>query len=136
MIQNYTQARHWWLTPVILAIQEAVIRRIVVPSQPRQINSSWDSILKKSHHKKKDWWSGSRYRPWVKTPVLEKKKKKKERKKITLRKLLTQFAHRRFWEVLTFKDWLGNGSPPSEGMPNRQDSMCSVVICTYFLIEF
>jgi hypothetical protein len=29
--------RHWWLTPVILAIQEAEIRRITVQSQPRQI---------------------------------------------------------------------------------------------------
>jgi hypothetical protein len=28
---------HWWLMPVILAIQEAEIRRIVVRSQPRQI---------------------------------------------------------------------------------------------------
>jgi hypothetical protein len=30
-------ARHWWLMPVILAIQEAEIRRIVFRSQPRQI---------------------------------------------------------------------------------------------------
>jgi hypothetical protein len=27
-------ARHQWLTPVILATQEAEIRRIVIPSQP------------------------------------------------------------------------------------------------------
>jgi hypothetical protein len=27
---------HWWLTPVILAIQEAEIRRVTVRSQPRQ----------------------------------------------------------------------------------------------------
>jgi hypothetical protein len=26
--------RHWWLTPVILATQEAEIRRIVVQSSP------------------------------------------------------------------------------------------------------
>jgi hypothetical protein len=30
-------ARYWWLTPVILATQEAEIRRIMVRSQPRQI---------------------------------------------------------------------------------------------------
>jgi hypothetical protein len=29
-------ARHWWLTPVILAMQEAEIRKIVVQSQPRE----------------------------------------------------------------------------------------------------
>jgi hypothetical protein len=27
----------WWLTPIILAIQEAEIRRIAVQSQPRKI---------------------------------------------------------------------------------------------------
>jgi hypothetical protein len=31
------KARCWWLTPVILVTQEAEIRRITVPSQPRQI---------------------------------------------------------------------------------------------------
>jgi hypothetical protein len=29
--------RHWWLTPVILATQEADVRRIMVRRQPRQI---------------------------------------------------------------------------------------------------
>jgi hypothetical protein len=35
--KNSTRARCWWLTPVILATQEAEIRRIGVPSQPGQI---------------------------------------------------------------------------------------------------
>jgi hypothetical protein len=38
-------ARHWWLTPVILATQEAEIRRIMVGSQPGQI--VLETLLKK-----------------------------------------------------------------------------------------
>jgi hypothetical protein len=40
------------LTPVILATQEAEIRRIVVPSQPEQI-VPWDPILKDPSHTKR-----------------------------------------------------------------------------------
>jgi hypothetical protein len=40
---------HWWFTPVILAAQEAEIRRIMVQNQPGQI----DPILKKTHHKER-----------------------------------------------------------------------------------
>jgi hypothetical protein len=43
--------------PVILATQEADIRKIVVPSQPRE-NSSQALIMKKPITKE-DWWSGS-----------------------------------------------------------------------------
>jgi hypothetical protein len=45
-----TQARHQWLLPVILAIQEAEIRRIEVQSQPRKI--VWETYLENTHHKK------------------------------------------------------------------------------------
>jgi hypothetical protein len=31
------KTRPWWLTPVIIATQEAEIRRIAIQSQPRQI---------------------------------------------------------------------------------------------------
>jgi hypothetical protein len=30
---------------------------------------------------KEGWWNGSRCRPWVQTPVLQKKKKKKKERK-------------------------------------------------------
>jgi hypothetical protein len=36
-LQEYILARHWWLIPVILATQDAEIRRITVQSQPGQI---------------------------------------------------------------------------------------------------
>jgi hypothetical protein len=45
------------LTPIILATQEAEIRRITVRSQP-WANSSWDPIPKK-RTPKISWWSGS-----------------------------------------------------------------------------
>jgi hypothetical protein len=35
--EEYTQAGHRWLMPAILATQEAEIRRVLVPSQPREI---------------------------------------------------------------------------------------------------
>jgi hypothetical protein len=40
-------AEHWWLTPIILASQEAVTRRIMVSSQPRFIRP----YLKHTQHK-------------------------------------------------------------------------------------
>jgi hypothetical protein len=39
------EAQHWWLTLVIIATQEAEIRRVIAQSQP-QSNSSWDLMLK------------------------------------------------------------------------------------------
>jgi hypothetical protein len=41
---------HWWLMPVILATQEAEIRRIVAPSQPRK--TALETILKQPFTKK------------------------------------------------------------------------------------
>jgi hypothetical protein len=50
-----------WLTPVILATQEAEIRRITVRSQPGKIVLR-DTILKEPFTKK-GWWSALGYRP-------------------------------------------------------------------------
>jgi hypothetical protein len=57
--------------------------QIVLKPKPAWTNSSKAHILKKNPNKKKDWWSGSRCRPQVKTLIWKKKKKKKkkERKK-------------------------------------------------------
>jgi hypothetical protein len=60
-LKKIIKARYWWLTPVILATQDAEIRKTAVPSQPGQ-NSFRDPILK-ILNTKKGWWSGSRYRP-------------------------------------------------------------------------
>jgi hypothetical protein len=42
------KAGHWWLTPVILAVQETEIRRIMVQSQPGQIVRK--RLSQKIHH--------------------------------------------------------------------------------------
>jgi hypothetical protein len=55
-IQEWSLARHWWLTPVILATQEAEIRRIVVQSQPGQIVCKTQS--QNTHEK--GWQNGSK----------------------------------------------------------------------------
>jgi hypothetical protein len=47
---NQFLAGCWWLTPVILATQEAEIQRIAIQSQPRQIIHK--TISKKIYHKK------------------------------------------------------------------------------------
>jgi hypothetical protein len=49
----------WWLTPVILAIQEAEIRRITVQNQSRQTVPN-TLTSKKKKITKKGWWSGLR----------------------------------------------------------------------------
>jgi hypothetical protein len=61
-LRKSIRARYQWLTPVILAAQEAEIRKIVVQSQPGQRVQETLS-QKKKPFTKKGWWSGSRCRP-------------------------------------------------------------------------
>jgi hypothetical protein len=51
-LAKFTILARWCLTPIILATQEAHIRRITVQNQP-QANSSWDPISKNPITKKK-----------------------------------------------------------------------------------
>jgi hypothetical protein len=51
LIKENVSARGLWLMPIILATQEAEIRRIMVQSQPGQIVPQVP-IWKKTHHKK------------------------------------------------------------------------------------
>jgi hypothetical protein len=64
-------ARSQWLTPVILATQEAEIRRMAVRSLPGQIVLETLSRGKKKITKK-GWWSSSRCWSWVQTPAPQK----------------------------------------------------------------
>jgi hypothetical protein len=52
VLKSMCCAGHQWLTPVILATQEAEIKRITVRSQPREIGQR-DPISKKPFTKKK-----------------------------------------------------------------------------------
>jgi hypothetical protein len=45
-------ARHWWLTPIILATHEAEIRRITVSLESARANSSQYLISKKTSQKR------------------------------------------------------------------------------------
>jgi hypothetical protein len=56
------------------SIQKTEIRKIMVWSQPRQIVPK--ILSQKKPFTKKSWWSGSRCRPWIQTPILQNKKGK------------------------------------------------------------
>jgi hypothetical protein len=55
-VQNGSLAGRQWLTTVILATQEAEIRRIMVCGlKPAWANSLWDPISEKKKSQKKGW---------------------------------------------------------------------------------
>jgi hypothetical protein len=58
-IEITPESGHWWLTSVILASQEAEIRRIMVQSQPKQ--TVCKTLPQKIPITKKGWWS--KYEP-------------------------------------------------------------------------
>jgi hypothetical protein len=68
---------------VILAIQEAEIRRIRVQSQP-QANSSQDPILKKNNHKKRTGGVAQSVGPEFTCQYCKEKKKRRTQEKIGL----------------------------------------------------
>jgi hypothetical protein len=75
------EARCWWLTPIILATQEAEIRRMV-RSQPRQIvHKPLSQKRIKSHHKKMAGGVAQGVAPEFKSQYRQKKKKKKKTNK-------------------------------------------------------
>jgi hypothetical protein len=65
-------AGRWWLTPVILAAQEAEIIRITVQSQPRQIVH--EILSQKSHHKERAGGVAQSVGPEFKPQYCKKKK--------------------------------------------------------------
>jgi hypothetical protein len=78
---GYTLARHWWLTPVILATQEDG------GLNPGWANSSQDSIAKKPFTKKRASGVAQGVGPQLKPQYHKKKKKKPQRmKKLEKRK--------------------------------------------------
>jgi hypothetical protein len=57
-------AKRWWLTPIILATQEAEITRITVQtSSDKQCVRPYLKKKKKKKITKKGWWRSSRWRP-------------------------------------------------------------------------
>jgi hypothetical protein len=60
----------WCLTLKILTTWEAEIRRIKIQSQLEQI--ACETLSQKKKITQKGWWIGSKCRPRVQTPVLQK----------------------------------------------------------------
>jgi hypothetical protein len=82
---NRTKVRSWWLTPIIVATQEAEIRRIAVRSQP-WANSSRRPYLENNQPQKQDWLKRkstclAQERLWAPFPALQKNQKQTDKQK-------------------------------------------------------
>jgi hypothetical protein len=86
------EATHQWLTPVILATQEAEIRRIAVQSQPRQIVH--ETLSRKTLHKNRAGGVAQGEGPEFKPQYHKKKKKKKTHGKLIKTKSYLEFSQR------------------------------------------
>jgi hypothetical protein len=80
----YSWGRHQWLTLMILATQEAEIRRIEVWSQPGQMVReivSWKYPTQNRAGGVAKWWSAclASVRPYIQTPTLPSPQQKKTR---------------------------------------------------------
>jgi hypothetical protein len=74
--KNKNTGRHWWLTPVIQATEEAEIRRIEVQSQPGQVVQETLSRKYPSEKGLTEWFK-------VKTPSSNPSTTKKKKRKNT-----------------------------------------------------
>jgi hypothetical protein len=72
--------RYPWLTPIILATQEAEIRRITVPNQPRQIVR--ETLSRKNPSQKGAGGVAQGVGPEFNTHTEKKKRKEKQKKRL------------------------------------------------------
>jgi hypothetical protein len=79
IFKNLSTVRPWWLMSVILATQEAEIRRIMVRSQPWQIVN--ETLSRKNPSQKRAGGVTQGVGPEVKPHLIPQKKKKKKESK-------------------------------------------------------
>jgi hypothetical protein len=73
------ETRHWWLTPIVLATQEAEIKRITVQRQPGQIVC--ETLSRKKPSQKRAGGVAQGVGPEFKPQYHQKKRRRKRKKK-------------------------------------------------------